>query len=92
MTVLPLARHPLRRPHDPLDALTPREREILALIAEGYSNAGICAVHYLSEKTVESHVGNIFRKLDLAAGEHAHRRVLAVLLHLRSAALRRSAA
>ena len=73
-----------RRAHDPLDELTPREREILGLMAEGRSNHGICQKLYLSPKTVESHVHNIFSKLDITAAPDDHRRVLAVLASLRS--------
>jgi DNA-binding NarL/FixJ family response regulator len=73
-----------RREDDPLDELTPREREILALMAEGRSNRGICQQLFLSRKTVESHVHNIFAKLGITAAEDDHRRVLAVLAYLRS--------
>jgi DNA-binding NarL/FixJ family response regulator len=73
-----------RREDDPLDELTPREREILALMAEGRSNRGICQQLFLSPKTVESHVHNIFAKLGITAAEDDHRRVLAVLAYLRS--------
>jgi DNA-binding NarL/FixJ family response regulator len=75
MAVLPFQR-------DPLDALSPRELQMLALMAEGYSNAGICALHHLSEKTVEAHVRSIFRKLDIPVAGLGHRRVLAVLIYL----------
>jgi DNA-binding NarL/FixJ family response regulator len=73
-----------RRDHNPLDELTTREREILALMAEGRSNLGICQALYLSPKTVESHVHNIFGKLGIVEAPDDHRRVLAVLTHLRS--------
>jgi DNA-binding NarL/FixJ family response regulator len=73
-----------RREDDPLDELTPREREILSLMAEGRSNRGICQQLFLSPKTVESHVHNIFAKLGITAAEDDHRRVLAVLAYLRS--------
>jgi DNA-binding NarL/FixJ family response regulator len=73
-----------RREDDPLDELTPREREILALMAEGRSNRGICQQLFLSPKTVESHVHNIFAKLGITAAEDDHRRVLAVLAYLRT--------
>jgi DNA-binding NarL/FixJ family response regulator len=71
------------RQPDPLDQLTPREREILALIAEGRSNQGICRTLWLSPKTVESHIRNIFTKLNIEPAAHDNRRVLAVLAHLR---------
>jgi DNA-binding NarL/FixJ family response regulator len=67
----------------PLDDLTPREREILGLMAEGRSNAGICERLVLSPRTVESHVRTIFHKLELPPAEDDHRRVLAVLTYLR---------
>jgi DNA-binding NarL/FixJ family response regulator len=73
-----------RRTRSPLDDLTEREREVLSLIAEGRSNQGICSKLFLTPKTVETHVRNIFMKLDLAPGAEDHRRVLAVLAYLRS--------
>ena len=72
-----------RRP-GPLDDLTEREREVLALIAEGRSNQGIAQVLVLSPKTVEAHVGRILSKLGLADTPDYHRRVLAVLAFLRA--------
>ncbi len=72
------------RAEDPLDELTPREREVLTLMAEGRSNRGICEKLFLSPKTVETHVNRIFGKLDLAQAPDDHRRVLAVLAFLRS--------
>jgi DNA-binding NarL/FixJ family response regulator len=73
-----------RRPDDPLDELTPREREVLELMAEGRSNRGICEKLFLSPKTVETHVHSIFGKLRLPPAPDDHRRVLAVLTFLRS--------
>ena len=67
----------------PLDELTEREREVLALIAEGRSNKGICSRLFLSPKTVETHVRHIFRKLGVEESPDDHRRVLAVLAFLR---------
>jgi len=72
-----------RRAEDPLAALTPRELEVLSLMAEGRSNRGICEKLVLSPKTVESHVNRIFTKLRLAPAPDDHRRVLAVLAFLR---------
>jgi DNA-binding NarL/FixJ family response regulator len=74
-----------KRRDDPIDELSPREREVLELMAEGRSNAGICAKLFLSSKTVETHVSAIFNKLRLAQAPDDHRRVLAVLAYLRSA-------
>jgi DNA-binding NarL/FixJ family response regulator len=74
-----------KRRHGPLDELTSREREVLALIAEGRSNGGIGAQLYLSPKTVESHISQIFVKLGIGASPDQHRRVLAVLTFLRDA-------
>jgi len=73
-----------RRPAGPLDELTERESECLALMAEGRSNTGICERVHLSPRTVESHVRAIFRKLDLDETHDDHRRVLAVLAYLRA--------
>ena len=75
-----------RRTHDPLAELTAREREVLALMAEGRSNQGIGERLFLSPKTVETHVHRIFRKLDLPPAPADHRRVLAVLAFLRESA------
>jgi DNA-binding NarL/FixJ family response regulator len=71
-----------RRRRDPLDVLSPREREVLALMAEGRSNAGIAGQIFVSEGTVEKHVRSILTKLDLPESEAGHRRVLAVLRFL----------
>ena len=73
-----------RRRRDPLDALSPREREVLALMAEGASNAGIAQRIYITEGTVEKHVRSILTKLDLPESDTDHRRVLAVLRFLES--------
>jgi DNA-binding NarL/FixJ family response regulator len=73
----------LRRSHDPLAPLTPREREVLALMAEGRSNTAIARLLVVSEGAVEKHVGNIFTKLNLPPDDEQHRRVLAVLTFLR---------
>jgi DNA-binding NarL/FixJ family response regulator len=69
----------------PLSELTPREREVLALMAEGRSNAGIAEALVVTESAVEKHVRQIFHKLRLAPAEGGHRRVLAVLAYLRAA-------
>jgi DNA-binding NarL/FixJ family response regulator len=73
-----------RRRRDPLDVLSPREREVLALMAEGASNAGIARRIFVTEGTVEKHVRAILTKLDLPESETEHRRVLAVLRFLES--------
>jgi DNA-binding NarL/FixJ family response regulator len=73
-----------RRRAGPLAALTDREREVLSLMAEGHSNGGICARLFLSPKTVEAHIRQIFSKLGLAEVDAYHRRVLAVLTFLRA--------
>jgi DNA-binding NarL/FixJ family response regulator len=72
-----------RRAKVPLDDLTEREREVLALMAEGRSNQAICDRLFLAPKTVEAHIANIFSKLELRPAPDDHRRVLAVLAHLR---------
>ena len=72
-----------RRRDDPLRNLTDREREVLALMAEGSSNTTIARTLAVSDGTVEKHVGNIFSKLMLSPDDGQHRRVLAVLAYLR---------
>jgi DNA-binding NarL/FixJ family response regulator len=71
-----------RRRVDPIEALTPREREILALMAEGRSNQGICKALWLSPKTVETHIRGAFTKLGIREAPEDNRRVLAVLAFL----------
>jgi DNA-binding NarL/FixJ family response regulator len=73
-----------RRREDPLDVLSPREREVLCLMAEGRSNAAMAEAQGVSERAVEKHVTAIFSKLDLPRAGADHRRVLAVLKFLRS--------
>jgi DNA-binding NarL/FixJ family response regulator len=72
-----------KRADDPLDRLTPREREVLGLMAEGRSNAAIAARMFVSEKAVSKHSNSIFAKLDLPVDGDDHRRVLAVLTYLK---------
>jgi DNA-binding NarL/FixJ family response regulator len=72
------------RRRDPLARLSPREREVLGLMAEGRSNAAIAADLVVSAGAVEKHISNIFTKLDLPPSDHGHRRVLAVLRWLES--------
>ena len=73
-----------KRERGPLDELTEREREVLALVAEGHSNGAIGEKLFLSRKTVESHISQDLPKLDLGESPDRHRRVLAVLAFLRS--------
>jgi DNA-binding NarL/FixJ family response regulator len=71
-----------RRPDDPLEHLTPRERDVLGAMAEGKSNRGIAAALFISEAAVEKHVTQIFAKLSLGPSPTEHRRVLAALTYL----------
>jgi DNA-binding NarL/FixJ family response regulator len=73
----------VRRRSDPLDSLTRRETEVLALMAEGRSNSGIAAALMLSDSAVAKHINNIFTKLDLTPVDTDHRRVLAVVQFLK---------
>jgi DNA-binding NarL/FixJ family response regulator len=73
-----------RRRDDPLEPLSPREREVLGLMAEGRSNNGIAEQLVVTERAVEKHVTSIFSKLGLTPASEDHRRVLAVLAYLRS--------
>jgi DNA-binding NarL/FixJ family response regulator len=74
-----------RRREDPLQVLSPREHEVLGLMAEGRSNAAIAQAIFVTERAVEKHVTSIFSKLDLTPTAEDHRRVLAVLAYLRAA-------
>ena len=73
-----------RRREDPLQSITPREREVLGLMAEGRSNAAIAEALVVTERAVEKHVTSIFNKLNLPPTADDHRRVLAVLTYLRA--------
>jgi DNA-binding NarL/FixJ family response regulator len=73
-----------RRADDPLQALTPREHEVLGLMAEGHSNSTIGGLLVVSDGAVHKHIGNIFAKLGLPASDAGHRRVLAVLAYLKA--------
>jgi DNA-binding NarL/FixJ family response regulator len=73
-----------RRADDPLQALTPREREVLELMAEGHSNTTIGGMLVVSDGAVHKHIGNIFAKLGLPSTDAGHRRVLAVLAYLKA--------
>ncbi|MEV7794721.1 response regulator transcription factor [Streptomyces sp. NPDC087512] len=79
-----VVRQLLRRRRDPLERLTPREREVLALMAEGRSNGAIARRLVVSDAAVGKHIGNILTKLDLPPADETHRRVLAVLAYLRA--------
>ncbi|MFF7281877.1 response regulator transcription factor [Streptomyces griseorubiginosus] len=71
-----------RRRDTPLDSLTPREREVLKLMAEGHDNTTIAKTLVVTERAVSKHIGNVFLKLGLPPSDSGHRRVLAVLAHL----------
>ena len=73
-----------KRREDPLEALSPRERDVLELMAEGRSNTGIAAHLVVTERAVEKHVTSLFTKLGLPRVAEDHRRVLAVLAYLRA--------
>ncbi|MFE0973158.1 response regulator transcription factor, partial [Streptomyces sp. NPDC058826] len=79
-----VVRRLLRRRRDPLERLSPREREVLALIAEGKSNGAIARQLVVSEAAVGKHIGSILTKLDLPPAGDTHRRVLAALPYLRA--------
>ena len=72
------------RKRDPLDALTPREHDVLVVVAEGHSNAAIARMLFISEAAVVKHVGNVMMKLDIAPNSDRNRRVAAVLAYLRA--------
>ncbi|MES5821918.1 response regulator transcription factor [Streptomyces sp. RG80] len=78
-----VVRQLLRRRRDPLARLSPREREVLALMAEGRSNGAIAKALVVSDAAVGKHIGSILTKLDLPLADDTHRRVLAVLAYLR---------
>lgn len=82
-----IVRQLLRKPRDsgPLDTLTERERDVLAAMAEGYSNEAIAQRLYLAPKTVEANIHRVLQKLDIGESPDSNRRVLAVLTYLRSA-------
>ncbi|MGX1670155.1 LuxR C-terminal-related transcriptional regulator [Streptomyces sp. NPDC055400] len=74
-----------RRRDDPVDGLTPRERQVLELMAEGRDNTTIAQTLVVSERAVSKHIGNVFAKLGLPPSDSGHRRVLAVLAYLNRA-------
>ncbi|MGW4644705.1 response regulator transcription factor [Sphaerisporangium sp. NPDC004334] len=78
-----VVRRLLNRQNDPITRLSQREREVLALVAEGHSNAAIAKTLVLSEASIGKHIGSILAKLDLSPTDDTNRRVLAVLTHLR---------
>jgi DNA-binding NarL/FixJ family response regulator len=78
-----VVRQLMQRRRDPLDQLSPREHEVLALVAEGHSNAAIARILALTEAGVGKHIGNVLTKLNLPVSDDTNRRVLAVLAYLR---------
>ena len=79
-----IVRQLIRRPRDPLAGLSGREKEVLALVAEGHSNTAIAKRLFVTEAAIVKHVGNILAKLGLTPSDEANRRVLAVLTYLRA--------
>jgi DNA-binding NarL/FixJ family response regulator len=73
-----------KRRNSPLDSLTPREREVLKLMAEGHDNTTIAETLVVTERSVSKHIGNVFLKLGLPPSDSGHRRVLAVLTYLKA--------
>jgi DNA-binding NarL/FixJ family response regulator len=84
-TSLPALRLPAVRSREGIARLTQREREILGLMAEGWANGAISEQLFLSPKTLETHISNIFTKLGVGTEAHGHRRVLAVLCYVATA-------
>ncbi|MBL7253050.1 response regulator [Paractinoplanes lichenicola] len=79
-----VVRRLLRRRRDPIGRLTPREREVLALVADGHSNTAIALRLHISDTVVGKHIGSVLAKLDLPPTDDVHRRVMAVLTYLRA--------
>jgi DNA-binding NarL/FixJ family response regulator len=79
-----VVRQLMQRRRDPLSQLSPREREVLALVAQGHSNAAVARSLSLTEAGVAKHIGNVLAKLDLPVSDDTNRRVLAVLAYLRT--------
>ncbi|SCL74056.1 response regulator [Micromonospora peucetia] len=77
-----VVRRLLHRPRDPLEALSPREREVLMLVAEGHSNAAIAAKLHVTEAAIGKHIGNVLAKLGLPPSDDTNRRVVAALTYL----------
>ncbi|MEA2166947.1 MAG: hypothetical protein QOF76_247 [Solirubrobacteraceae bacterium] len=91
MSIVPFPSSPRMEAAARLSHLSAREREVLGLMAEGHSNRAISDMLFLSRKTVEAHVGSIFRRLELPENDHCHRRVLAVLTYREARGLSRAA-